>query len=291
MTKKLVIPSSINMIEQLINKCDGFIIGIEQFSVNTPVNFSLSDLEYIWKLCCNNNLELFVMVNKNIHNKELTKLEEVLKYLKELDITGVMYYDIAVVNLNKKLDLDLNLIWSQEHLTTNYATCNFWQNFGVKGVYLSSDITLDEIIDIRNNISMKLFVNVFGYLPMFASYRHLVNNYLKTFSLNENSTSYKICKEGQKYTIIDNDLGSFVYSSNILNGIDESLILLNNNIDYIVLNSFQIENTMFTKIVDLFTSLNESNVKEYSSSMNKMFNNIDKGFLYKETVYKVKNNE
>lgn len=202
-----------------------------------------------------------------------------------------MYYDISIVNLNNKKNLGLNLIWSQEHLTTNYATCNFWTSYGVNSVYLSSDITLDEIIDIKKNISMKVFVNVFGYLPMFASYRHLIKNYLKTFELESDSNNYKICKEGNKYTIIDNDLGSFVYSSNILNGIDECLVFMKNDIDYVVLNSFQIDEDNFTKIVNLFTSLDETNVKERSNKIMSMFDNIDKGFLYKETVYKVKNNE
>lgn len=291
MTKKIIIPSSLSLINKLINKCDGFIVGIETFSVNTPINFTLEELKQISKLCVDNDKELFIAVNKNIHNSELSALSKVLSFLTTLPIDGVMYYDIAVVNLNKKLNLHLNLIWSQEHLTTNYVTCNFWSSFGVNSVYLSSDITLDEIIDIKQRISMKTFVNVFGYLPMFASYRHLVKNYLKTFSLNESGNSYKIYKEGKKYTIIDNDLGSFVYSNNILNGIEECLILDQHNIDYAVLNSFNIADEQFTKVVDLFTSLNSDNVKVYSQKIYEMFENIDKGFLYKETVYKVKNNE
>ncbi len=291
MTKKIVIPNSMNLIEKLMNKCDGFIIGTDEFSVNMPINFSLEEIKKIVDLCKQNNKEIFIAVNKNIHNSELNDLEEILKVLSTLKIDGIMYYDISIVNLNNKKNLGLNLIWSQEHLTTNYATCNFWTSYGVNSVYLSSDITLDEIIDIKKNISMKVFVNVFGYLPMFASYRHLIKNYLKTFELESDSNNYKICKEGNKYTIIDNDLGSFVYSSNILNGIDECLVFMKNDIDYVVLNSFQIDEDNFTKIVDLFTSLDETNVKERSNKIMSMFDNIDKGFLYKETVYKVKNNE
>lgn len=291
MTKILVIPSSIKMLNELINKCDGFIVGMKDFSVNVPISFSIEELKNISKICKDNNKELFVSVNKNIHNSELESLLDVLKELSILDITGIMFYDIAVLNLNNKFKLNLNLVWNQEHLTTNYATCNFWNSYGVNSVYLSSDITLDEIIDIKSNIKMNTFVNVFGYLPMFVSRRHLVKNYLDTFNLTDNSSVYKICKEGKKYTIVDNNLGSLVYSSNILNGLDEMLILKENNIDYVVLNSFDVVDSLFTEVVNLFTNVTKDNVKSYNNKVNEMFDNIDKGFLYKETVYKVKNNE
>lgn len=291
MTKILVIPSSIKMLNELINKCDGFIVGMKDFSANVPISFSIEELKNISKICKDNNKELFVSVNKNIHNSELETLLDVLKKLSVLDITGIMFYDIAILNLNNKFKLNLNLVWSQEHLTTNYATCNFWNSYGVNSVYLSSDITLDEIVDIKNNIKMNTFVNVFGYLPMFVSRRHLVKNYLDTFNLTDNSDSYKICKEGKKYTIVDNNLGSLVYSSNILNGLDEMLILKENNINYVVLNSFDVADSLFTEVVNLFTNVTKDNVKSYNNKIDEMFDNIDKGFLYKETVYKVKNNE
>ena len=291
MTKRLVIPSSFALIERTMAKCNGFILGIKDFSVNMPINFSLEELECICNLCNQYRKELVIAVNKNIHNEELKELECLLKNLSTMKITGIMYYDIAIVNLNKKLDLNLNLIWSQEHLTTNYSTCNFWSSFGVTGVYLSSDITLEEIIEIKNHVSMKVFVNVLGYLPMFASRRHLVRNYLKTFSLSAEKGLYKICKEGKDYTIVDNDLGSFVYSNNILNGIDEYLRLRENKIDYVILNSFQIDDDSFTKIVELFAEVDITNVEQYSKIIGEMCPNWDKGFLYKETVYKVKNNE
>ena len=289
MTKLLVIPSNLKIIEEINNYCDGFIIGVENFSVNTPLTLSLNEIKNVVEKYSNSK-DIFVSVNKNIHNEEINNLIEVLQFLDSLSIKGIIYYDIAVVELKKKLHLKSDLVWNQEHLTTNYATCNFWQKFGVDYAYLSSDITLQEICDIKKNTSVKLLVTVFGYLPMFASYRHLVDNYLKTFSLSE-SSGYEIEKEGKSYKIVDNHLGSFVYSSSILNGISEYLQLKNNNIDYIVLNSFQIDDTNFTKIVKLFAGANEKNVNESSKQIEEMYPNCDRGFFYKETVYKVKNNE
>lgn len=292
MTKLIVIPKSIQMIKELISTCDGFIVGLENLSVNMASTFSLEEIKEIAELTNKQHKHLFVTVNKNIHNEELDFLQQALLELDNLDIDGIMYYDIAVVNLKEKLSLKKELIWYQEHLTTNYATCNFWESYGASAAYLSSDITLQEVLDIQKNTSVKLFVTMFGYLPMFASFRHLVKNYLKTFSLGKiQNKVYKIEKEGKQYNIVDNELGSFVYSNNILNGLEEYIVLQENNFDYVVLNSFEIDDNDFTKIVNLFAHVDKNNVKEYSDSIQKMFTNVDKGFLYKETVYKVKNNE
>lgn len=291
MTKKLVMPSSKSVIEELIDKCDGLIVGIDNFSVNMSLYLSLDEINELNLKIKANGKKLFVAVNKNIHDNELNDLEKLLIELDNIGIDGILYYDVSIVNLKRKLNLKTDLVWAQEHLTTNYATCNFWNSFGVDYAYLSSDITLDEILTIKKNTSMKLFVTVFGYLPMFASYRHLVSNYLDTFNLKNFGNNYKISKEGNDYLIVDNSLGSFVYSKNILNGIDEALILINNDIDYIIINGFQINDGDFVKTVNLFANLNEHNVTDLSSQIYNMFENCDKGFLYKETVYKVKNNE
>lgn len=292
MSKLLIIPSDLNMVNCLIHKYDGIIIGVDKFSVNLPCSFSLNEISKITEVLKKENKEIFVAVNKNIHNEELSDLEEILTFLNSLPIDGILYYDIAIVNLKDKLKLNIPLVWNQEHMTTNYLTCNFWNKAGISSVYLSGDITMDEALEINENCEMKTFINVFGYLPMFASYRHLVSNYINTFSLkNSQNEIYKMEKEGKVYTIVDNELGSFVYSNNILNGLEEYLVFKQNNVDYAVLNSFEIGNDNFTKIVDMFTSVNDNNVKEYNDTINNMFQNTDKGFLYKETVYKVKNNE
>ena len=36
MTKLLIMPSNLEQIDSVLNYCDGFIIGVVNFSVNTP---------------------------------------------------------------------------------------------------------------------------------------------------------------------------------------------------------------------------------------------------------------
>lgn len=282
--KLLIMPKSIDQIESLIEDIDGVIVGIKDLSINQPAYFTLDEIKKINEIIKNNGKEIFVSLNKNMFNKDLEILEYTLLQLDNLKLNGILYYDIAIVNFKKNLKLVTPLVWNQEHLTTNYLTSNFWYEYGAKYTMLSSEITIDEINEIALNTNAKTMVPIFGYLPMFVSRRHLVKNYLDTFKIKDDSNINYIEKENKIYAIIDSNDGTIAYSNKCLNGINETLKL---NVDYIVLNSFNINNATFKRVVSMYNIVNESNVQEFKEEIDKMLD-TDTGFLYKETVYEVK---
>ena len=288
--KLMIMPNSINMLKKNLGKYTSIIIGIENLSINMPKYFSYQEFIEIYNFCKENNVEIFVALNKNMHNKDLEYLKEIMFKLEELDIKGIIYYDIALVNIKLEHNLKTPLVWGQEHLTTNPITSNFWYNFGSEYTLVSNEITKEEIIEMKKNSKSELIVTVFGYLPMFVSERHLVKNYLKTFNLSDNSSINYIENDGNIYPIIDNELGTIAFSAHILNGINEVLEFKKQGIDYILLNSFLIEDDDFEMVLDLFNSVNEDNVSEYSKKIESKFK-CDNGFLNKETIYKVKKND
>lgn len=279
MSKIIVIPKSIEEIEDLYKNVDGFIIGLKDMSVNMPGYFSFFEIKDILEKY--NNKDIFISLNKNMHNKDLDYLKEVLIELEQYNIKGILYYDVSIVNLKQELNLHNNLVFHQEHSTTNYLTINYWNEMGADYAYLSNEITLNEILEIKKNTKSKLLVTVLGYIPIFVSERKLISNYIDYFNLNK-SDNYYIEKENNKYRILENNDNTLVYSNYILNAIDEIKILKENNIDYLVFNSFDIDSSKFKYIIDSLNTIKSENIK-------KLLNNIDKGFLYKETIYKVKN--
>ena len=256
--KKGVILSNINQAKEIKDLVDAYLIPLKDLSINYTNVFTIEEIKEVQKL----NKEVFVIINKNIENKELNKLEEVLKELDKLNITGIIFYDIAIVELKKELNLKTDLVWNQEHLSTNYTSVNYWYEKGAKYAYLSSEITKKEIEEIRKNTKAKLMINAYGYIPMFTSKRHLVDNYIETFNIEEKGN--KIYKEDKYYNIKDEKNGTTVYTDYILN------IKENINVDYYIYNSNMIDEEKFKQV---------------------LINNTEKeetGFLYKETIYKVK---
>lgn len=286
MTKILFLPSSLKQIEDNKNYVDGFILSISGLSINSLFTLNVDEVGNIINKY--KDKEIFISINKNMFNRDIDILKNMLIKLDGMNISGVLYYDICILSLVKSLNLNINLIWAQEHFTTNYLTCNFYNDEGCKYAHLSGEITLKEILKIREKTNMKLIVPIFGHLPMFASVRHILDNYLDYFNLENNSEIKYIVKDDKEYPIVDNQLGTFAYSSHILNGLDEYIELQKNNIDYVTINSFNIDSDKIEKVLKIYSGVNSSNIHESNKKIKDMFDNLDKGFLYKETIYKVK---
>ena len=124
MYKTIVIPSNKEMINNISS--DAILLGIKDLSVNMPFYITLDELKKI-----KTKKEIFISLNKNFNNSELEVLKKTLLELNDLDIKGVFFYDISIVNLKEKLNLKYDLVWNQEHMTTNYLTVNYWLNKGV----------------------------------------------------------------------------------------------------------------------------------------------------------------
>ena len=260
--------SSIDMAKETKDLVDTFLIPIKDLSVNYENTFNLSDIKKM-----NNIKKSFIIINKNIHNSELDKLKKVLLEIEKIGVMGIIFYDISIVNLKRKLNLKTPLVWHQEHLTTNYQTVNYWATHDVDYAYLSSELTKRELNEIKNKTTVKLFITVFGYLPMFTSRRNLVNNYLETFKLQTAKAKKQIAKEGKKYIITDNENGTVVYSNYILNALDEDF----SNFDYLIFNSNYIPKKDVIETIKKY--------KEGKTDYKYPFNH---GFLNQETIYKVK---
>lgn len=279
MSKILIIPSNIDEINEF-NNYDGIILGIENLSINMPFYVRIEEIKDIVENLNNLGKDVFISLNKNMHNNDLLYLKNTLLELSKLNIKAILYYDISIVNIKKELNLNIELVWSQEHMTTNYYTANYWYDKKVNYMHLSSEITIDEMKSIKENTKMILLADGFGYIPMFASRRPLVKNYLKTFNLNDNSKINYLFKENKTYPIIDSETGTVVYTDKPLNIIKE---LINIEMDYIILNSFNVEKQLFKNILDLI------NDKKYEKINNLL--ETSTYFLNKETVYKVKKND
>lgn len=278
--KLMVIPNSIDMIKKSFNDCDAYLIGIKDLSINLPIYFNLDEVKEIKELVKSNNKELFVSLDKNMFEGDLDNLRNTLIELDKLDINGIFYYDISIVSIKNELGLKTPLVWSQEHFTTNYLTMDVWKEYGALYTRISSEITIDEINKIKEKTSTKLIVPIFGYIPMFASHRPAITNYIEHFNLNDNSNLHYIFKEDKKYPIIEDSTGTYAYNSEILNGFDE---YLNMDVDYVLLNSFLIDEDKFLEILNIFK--NKDNKKNIDEILGVKTSDC---FLHTKTVYRVK---
>ena len=284
----------------LIKKTEvnGFIIGIEGFSENFNNYVNESDLKgTVNKI--NKEYKTYIMLNKMYFNKEIDGLKALLKKINDLDIEAIIFQDIAVFNIVKENNYDINLIWCGK-MVTNSNTINFYEKRGLYGYMTTPQITIDEFIKIRKNTTSNAIIKLFGYTNMATSSRSLITNYFENFNIKNNPKKKYYMYEkitDNYYPIIESNNTNF-FSSKALNGLLEYKKLLNQNLDFeVFLDDYMINEKSFYNILEAFIALkNHPNDDEFAVKLKKvidsnMNNETDNGFLNKETIYKVKKDE
>ena len=174
--------------------------------------------------------------------------------------------------LSQELKLNnIPLVIYQDHLNLSILSNKFYNDMGINYAYISSDITKEEIRDIKLNTKSKLFITAYGYVPIFYSRRYLLSNY---FEYIDKSYKKDVFYLDNEYPIKESDFGTIIYSNKIINLINELDKL--DFIDYIVMDSFNIDRQEFNEMVNKF--INKDKVEDTYT-----------GFLDKKTIYKVKN--
>lgn len=269
---KLLIPYNEETYNDSLKYTDSYLIGIKGYTVNMGYLVTEKDLNTVIEKIKKDNKQIFININKNMFNKDLEKLKKLLKDLNNKDIK-LCFYDVSIIEIVREEKLNIDLVWHQEHATTNYLTINYWKEKGCKYTFLSNEITKEEIEEIRKNTNSILILQTFGYIPMFISKRPLITNYKKYFNIKDDSKIYNLEYQDKLYPIIEKEEFLESYDAKIRNAYDIK-------VDYNYLNDFLIEKEKFIEVLKCYK---ERNFKKLETLFEKY-----EGFLKEKTVYRVK---
>lgn len=268
MRKILIIPNSIDLLGSVLEKdITGVILPMKNLSVNRDITFSLEEIKTILNMT---SKEISVSINKIMHNSDLKELEETLVALNKMNISKIFFYDLAVLNICKRLGIKKDLVIYQEHLNTSIYSNHFWQKNGVKYAVISNDITKEEINEISS--SMPLMLISYGYIPIFYSRRYLITNYLNYIQAKKEQGHYYIKNKEDKYPIVEEEYGTTIYTKEPINLMNE---IENIQVEYFILNSTLIEREEFLSTLDSYLKEEKDTKKHYT------------GFLNEKTIYRV----
>ena len=237
--------------------------------------------------------EIYLALDKNMFNEDLPKLEESLKEIDKLNIKGILFYDLAVLRISKRLNLKTPLIWNQNFLVTNYKTCNFYEKQNIKGAVISGEITIEEIEQLAKNTKIDLYINAFGYQLMAISKRKLITNYFNHTKEKNQEKAHKMIEKENSYPIIENETCTKIYTKEVLNAVKYLNRLKQAGIKYIILNDILLDEERFNKVAKIYEeALNKNETDqellEREKQIKNIINNTSTLFLDKKTIYKVK---
>ena len=267
-----------NYLEYLDNGLDGIILPLENFSVDYFKYYSISDIKECRK---STDKLLYVVINKMIFNNELDSLLNILKELETLKVDGAFFYDLAVLSLVKENKININLIYNGTHMVTNSNTINLYYDLGVKGVYLSNEITKDEVLNIRHNTKSDLFILLLGNPVVAMSRRNLLTSYFA----NKNKSKSEIItikepKSGQEFLVKEDNNGTTFFYNKRLNLSNVYKELGDCGINYGIIEQGDYSSLEYKKLINNFINFNKSKIDKLAGH--------NRGFLYRETIYKVK---
>lgn len=291
MSHLLVMPKNLDL--KYIDKIDGLIVGLKDYSIHTNLELSLEEIASLRKKY--QDKELFVVMNKNMTNEDIPVLEEILTKLSSFNITGVFFYDLSILSIKKRLGLSLDLVWNQTHMVTNYNTCNYYYREGVKYADLSLEITVEEMCEIKKNSKIIPMVYIFGRNVVAHSKRSLLSNYFKHFHISKEKNEFVITEKvtDEKYLVKEGKLGTTIVHNALLNGMRAFYDLKSCGFSYFILDEV-VDNELFVKVIACYLQALEDKSGKFKEKNVKLLGELIhsdyEGFFYKKTIYKVKKN-
>lgn len=239
-----------------------FLFALEGFSVG----YNTYTLDEIKNVEVSNK---YVILNRMLDCRAVDGLKEKLKEFS--GIKGLVFEDIAVYQLIKKMNLDIEMIFFQNHFGTNVHSVNFWLD-RVNSIFISNEITKVEIENILDKVQKPVVLNLYGYNQVMYSRRLLLSNWSEEFNIPYKSMNVLEDRATHvKFRAIENEFGTVMYSDKIFNG--KELLGLD-NVKFFYVNTMMIDHNL---VMDFLESTMD-HVSEFE----------DDGFLNRETIYKLK---
>lgn len=303
----LVTPQSIANVKALIQAgADAFLIGEQQFGLRLAGEFTIEQVAEATTLIHDAGKKVYVAMNAIFHNDRVDGLAPYMRKLAKIGVDGIVFGDPAVIIAKREAEVDIPLHWSPETIATNWFQANYWGKRGATRAVLARELSMEEIIEIKENAEVEIQVQVHGMTCMFQSKRPLLGHYFmyegKAMEVENRKSArnmYLYDKErNSRYPIYEDLNGTHIYSPNDMCIIDELDELFEAEID-----AFKIEGVLQSEeYVVTVTECYRKAIDAYAESPDTYFDikeellakieeiqpelrPLDTGFFFKETVY------
>lgn len=167
-----------------------YVGGLFNLRANTP-NFSIEELEEGIKYAHKLKKKVYVTVNIVMHSKELKKVNEYLKKLKEINVDAIIVSDPSIIPMAKELKIPIHL--STQASTLNKKAVQYWEEEGIERIVLARECTKEDIKEIKENTNIEIETFIHGAMCASFSGRCVLSNYLTNRDSNRGGCS-QICR-------------------------------------------------------------------------------------------------
>jgi putative protease len=273
---------------------DSYLIGNEKFAVRLAVSFSLDEIKELRNITKKLNRNLYINVNRIFMEDEINELETYMEFLKSIDVDGIFFSDMAVFMIARQLGILDKLVYFTETQMVNYIDCQHYLDMNIKGVILSKEMTLDDILLTAKKVKGNIGMLVHGYFHMFYSKRKLLRNYFAKYGINQepkNQYDYRLKEmtRDELYPIVETENGTNIFSGTCLSTLSDFPQLVNSSINMFIVDSIFLNEDHVKKALEYYRKMINGSNEDYASLLTEEFKDVrfSSGFLHhKIGIYK-----
>ncbi|MCX7882267.1 MAG: U32 family peptidase [Brevinematales bacterium] len=157
---------------------DAVYVGVKSFSLREQAtNLTLEELAEAVQYAHRLGKRLYVTTNIFFHNRHLAPFQDFVKEVAPLGVDGLIVSDLGMISWLREHYPEIPLHVSTQANTTNKESCRFYEKLGVCRIVLARELSLEEIGEIREAVSLELEAFVHGAMCVAYSGRCLLSNY------------------------------------------------------------------------------------------------------------------
>ena len=207
-------------------------------------NFTPEELPLAVKYAHDHGVKAHVTVNTMPRNDEVKHLPAYLEQLNDAGVDALILADLGAFTLAGKYAPNCERHISTQQSIANYACATAWYDLGAKRVVLARELSLSEIIGVREKCPKELEIETFGHGAMCVSYsgRCLLSNYMTGRDSNRGACAqpcryqYALMEEkrpGEYFPVYEDEKGTYILNSRDMCTIDHLKELIDAGIDCI----------------------------------------------------------
>ena len=228
---------------------DSVYLGGKRFGLRAgAANFTLEELVEGVTYAHERGRRVYVTVNIFAHNEDLEHVKEYLLELQNCKVDGVIVSDPGVLDIALKTIPSIPIHLSTQANCTNISSALFWERAGAARIILARELSLKEIREIRQGLSIPVEAFIHGAMCVSYSGRCILSSVMTGRSANKGDCSHPCRWEyylmekqrtGHYYPVGEYNDGTYILNANDLCMIQYIPQLFEAGID-----SFKIEGRM-----------------------------------------------
>ncbi|HOB11709.1 MAG TPA: U32 family peptidase [Syntrophomonadaceae bacterium] len=228
---------------------DAVYAGGYQYSLRAYAgNLSLQELQTGVDYARQLGKRVYITVNILAHNEDLKDLPAYLEKLEEIGVDGMIISDLGIIRLARRYAPTIPITISTQANVTNYEAAAFYRDLGARRIVAARELSLDEIIIIKERTGLEIEMFIHGAMCMSYSGRCLLSSFMTGRSANRGECAhpcrykYTLMEEkrpGEYFPIHEDQRGSYILNSRDLCLLEQLPRLVEAGID-----AFKIEGRM-----------------------------------------------